>query len=336
MENKPSQELKLGISVVIPNFNGRDLLEKNIPPVLESLNKAAVDYEIIVSDDASTDDSVLFLKKTFPQIKVITTDKNQGFSPTINNGIRQASKKLILALNSDVALTPDYFLPQFKYFERDDTFGVMGRIIGLEDDTLQDAAKYPDPTFWGKIKSTTNYLPRRLPAKEWLPSFFLSGANALMDREKVQLLGGFSELFAPFYGEDVDLSLRAWRLGWKCYYEHYAVCRHPASATIKKYNVPKKIKLVMERNKLIFHDLHLDGIMRLKWNIYVVLRLILYSLSFRFVYWQALKMYLKSRNSIHLDVMNFNKVSSTRKCSSTSEVIKQLKHKISCLNGEII
>ena len=65
------------ISIVIPNYNGRDLLEKNIPSLLAALNN--FDFEIIVVDDCSSDDSVQFLKDTYPNVIVIKSNKNQGF-----------------------------------------------------------------------------------------------------------------------------------------------------------------------------------------------------------------------------------------------------------------
>ena len=145
------------ISVVIPNYNGRALLEKNIPPLLKALHKSEKDFEIIVSDDASTDDSVAFLQQNFPAIKVISAPKNNGFSVTINKGIMAAEKDLVLALNSDVVLHEDYFIPQFKYFDAADTFGVMGWIDTENGDRIQDAAKYPE---WkiSQVKATKNYL----------------------------------------------------------------------------------------------------------------------------------------------------------------------------------
>src|SRR5436190_15076638 len=111
----------LSISVVIPNYNGRDLLESNLPATYTALKIANVDYEIIVSDDASTDDSVNFLKKKYPAIKIIENKTNRGFSPTINTGIFAATKDLVFALNSDVKITGDYFTPQLNYFSNKDT-----------------------------------------------------------------------------------------------------------------------------------------------------------------------------------------------------------------------
>lgn len=229
---------------------------------MEAALFAKLDYEIIVTDDASKDNSVTFLRERFPLVKVIESQFNQGFSTNINKGIFAAKNDLVLLLNSDVELTMEYFAPQLKYFKNEDTFGVMGRI---EDKTgkIQDAAKYPAMK-GSQIIATKNFLVENLrPA---IPTFFLSGANALIDRKKLMELRGFDEIFSPFYMEDVDLSLRAWRLNWRCFYEQEAVCYHATSATINAHNKRKKIKIIAKRNKFMLHAIHLSGLHRLLWQ----------------------------------------------------------------------
>jgi GT2 family glycosyltransferase len=291
------------ISVVIPNYNGSGLLESNLPSVYAALKKTNADYEVIVADDASTDGSVNFLKKNFPEIKIIESKINKGFSPTINAGIFAATKDLVLALNSDVKLTEDYFIPQLKYFTKEDTFGVMGRIIGMSDNKVQDAAKYPE-TKGMKLKTTRNYLIKDCPADFWTPTLFLSGANALMDRRKLFELKGFDEIYAPFYVEDVDLSLRAWRLGWKSYYEHQSICRHPASVTIENYHKKTEIKTTSLRNRFIFHAIHLDKKDFFLWKIQVLITLLFSWFPLERSNFRAYREYLKKQDEIKVSKNN--------------------------------
>jgi len=245
------------ISVVIPNYNGKHLLEANLPSIYAALKFATINYEVIIIDDASADDSILFIQHYYPDIKLLINESNKGFSPTINKGIFAAQHELVLALNSDVQLSIDYFIEQLKYFVAPDTFGVMGKIIGLKDSKIQDGAKYPKISFKG-IKTTFNYMPISETSEIWLPSFFLSGANALINREKLWQLGGFNELYAPYYYEDADLGIRAWRMGWKCYFESKSICMHSASSTISKLK-PEKVRIIIERNRILFNHLHLMG-----------------------------------------------------------------------------
>ena len=187
--------MKHSISVVIPNYNGRDLLETNLPSVYSALQTSGIsNFEIIIPDDDSIDSSVNFIKTNYPDIILIENKVNKGFAGNTNTGIFKAKKDLVMILNSDVKLTDDYFSPLLKYFDKPDTFGVTGRIIGLDFDKIQDAAKYPKYSF-GSIASTTNYICK---TRSLLNSFFLTGANALIDRKKLMELGGFNQLFNPY------------------------------------------------------------------------------------------------------------------------------------------
>lgn len=250
-----SKSLPTSISVVIPNYNGKHLLETNLPSVYTALKFVNLNYEIIVVDDASADDSVSFVQQHYPEIILLKNEVNKGFSPTINKGIFAAKHELVLALNSDVQLTEDYFVEQLKYFEASDTFGVMGHITDTDSPRVQDSGKFPKISFKG-IKTTYNYIPLTKTIETWLPSFFLSGANALMDRTKLMELKGFDEIFAPYYYEDADLGIRAWRAGWCCYVEPKSICMHSISSTIGKVK-PNKVKIIAERNRIILNHLHL-------------------------------------------------------------------------------
>jgi GT2 family glycosyltransferase len=261
------QQLKT-ISIVIPNYNGSKLLATYLPFTFAAANNAGVAYEVIVVDDASADDSVAFLQEHYPQVKVLVNAQNSGFSYTCNQGIAAAQHELILLLNSDVKLMPGYFEQQFKYFEADDTFGVMGRIIDMDGDRIQDAARMPK---FNGLKLKTNFFYYTNNDTDRLYTFYLSGANALIDAAKLKEIGGFYELFSPFYCEDMELSIRAWKLGWKCYYEHQSVCRHQVSATTRGLKKPKWIKSTYYRNRFYMHALHLNGLALLGWYIQISL-----------------------------------------------------------------
>lgn len=286
--------MKKSISVVIPNYNGSNLLRENLPYVFRALKSSSItDYEIIVPDDASSDDSVSFLNNNYPDIILVENKTNKGFSGNVNSGLLKAKKDLVLVLNSDVQLQEKYFVPLLKYFDDDKTFGVMGRIISMNDDKIQDGAKFPSFNF-AQIISTKNYLVEN---RNSLFSFFLSGANALIDREKLLQLGGFNELFNPYYGEDVDLGISAWRAGYKLYYEHNAICRHPNSATIKKES-SKKIKFISKRNKFILHYLHLNSFEFSIFFLISILRSILKLFLMDFIYVKAFISFLKMRKKV--------------------------------------
>ena len=311
---------KNSISAVIPNYNGRLLLEKNIPLLVKALKKSEKDFEIIISDDSSSDDSVSFLMQNFPSIKVLVSEKNSGFSVTVNKGIMAAVKDLVFVVNSDVALQEDYFLTQFKYFALPDTFGVMGRIDTENGDRTQDAAKYPE---WkmSQVNATKNYLITN-PLKDfWVPTFFLSGANALMDRKKLQFLGGMDEIFSPFYYEDVDLGIRAWRMNWKCYYDHEAVCFHPLSTTIGKYHKRKNVRVISKRNKLILHAIHLEGVKRIWWTTEVLVQALFRWMLLDKKWYQSFYFFLKAGLQVKLSRERLEKQFASNKSHLSLETV---------------
>ena len=249
--------MQKSVSIVIPNYNGKHLLEQYLPSVFVAAQKANTEFEVIVIDDGSKDDSINFLKEQYQDVKLLINDKNRGFSYTCNHGIREAKYELILLLNSDVKLTPDYFEHQWKYFSKADTFGVMARIMSFDETKIEDAARL---LYYSgcRIKANKFYYSEN-PQDEDVYTAYLSGANALVDAKKLKELGGFDEIFSPFSSEDFDLSLRAWQLGWKCYYEHRAFCFHHISGSTKTQIKSDFIKKIYYRNRFFLQRIQLNG-----------------------------------------------------------------------------
>lgn len=280
------------ISVVIPNYNGRQLLEQNLPSVHEALNNAETDFEIIITDDCSTDSSVAFIRQNYPLVRLIINDKNQGFSASCNRGIEIAEKDLILLLNTDIELNKDFFESQFKYFEFPDTFGVMSKIIGAQNGETQDTARFLKYSGF-KIKANNFY---HLENEDFLtPTAYLSGANALIDTKKLKDIGGFDEIFSPFYCEDFELGLRAWRLGWKCYYDPKSYCIHDHSSTTKNYRTRNWVKAIFFRNRLFVHAIHLSRTRLVFWFLQITfIDMPFMWIGLKFYYYKSFGMFLNN------------------------------------------
>ena len=294
-----------GLTVVIPNYNGVQLFQQTLAPLFDTLATLPCPFEVIVVDDCSTDESLIYLQSKYPSIRLFRNEKNSGFATTINKGIKEAKYELILLLNSDIILTKDYFHHQFRYFSDSNTFGVMGRIIGWDNDVIQDAARYPKFHML-KIKTSFNYVVKP-ESKDVVYTLYLSGANALVKRDKIVEIGGFDELYSPFYVEDCDLSLRAWRMGWKCYYEHKAVCRHRTSSSIKSKNKKQYIETIYNRNKLYLHGIHLPGYLLPLYIMQMILESLFKAVLFRFtllkavgLFFSNLNNWMRSRNKMRL------------------------------------
>jgi GT2 family glycosyltransferase len=287
-----------GLSIVIPNYNGVDLFPHTLPTIYAAAQSLLFPYEIIIVDDCSTDDSLSFLKTHYSNIRIVENKQNSGFAVTANRGVKAAAHNLVLLLNNDVQLTPNYFEPQLRHFEQGDTFGVMGRIVGWNDDRIQDGAKYP--YFHGvKIKTSGNYLLEEEAAmQQGLFSIYISGANAFLSKEAFLACGGFNELFSPFYVEDYELSLRAWRLGYKCYYQHNAVCRHKTSVAIKSKSNERFVETVYNRNKMFLHAIHLSTGERYVYYFLLLSELCLRLLTGRWTYLKSLTLFVCAHGEV--------------------------------------
>ncbi|MDR3693106.1 glycosyltransferase family 2 protein [Mucilaginibacter sp.] len=252
-------DTRKSVSIVIPNYNGRHLLQEYLPYTYEVVIAAGIIYEIIIVDDGSKDGSVEFIRSAYPEIKLVVNPENKGFSYACNRGIEIAQHELILLLNADVKLTPGYFDQQWKYFLRWDTFGVMGRIIDMEGDHILEAALMPKLSGY-QIK--THYLYYSENEKDRMLTWYLPVTNALVNAEKLKKMGGFYKLFETGNGAGRELSVRAWRLDWKCYYENQAICRRSAAEFKKSH--------LYFHDTYFLHAIHLGGFELFAWHVQII------------------------------------------------------------------
>lgn len=252
--------MKDSISVVLPNFNGRNLLQKNLPSLLAALGN--IENEIIVVDDCSSDDSVKFLKETYPDIKTVCNEVNLGFSATCNKGINTAQLRLLCVANTDVTFTPDYFTNMIREFDDTSLFAVKGDIVNYSE-SFDDIIN-TDRT--GRVYYKRGFL-RFGTSKPLSNRTMLSGSDGhyvalgccfVCNREMMLQLEGFDEIYSPFYWEDSDLAQRALESGFKLLYLPESKVFHQASSTISNYRSKSQRRLVSNRNKFLFTWRHLD------------------------------------------------------------------------------
>lgn len=265
------------LSIIIPNYNGEALLRRYLPSVIQAVENITFSTEIIISDDASSDGSLEVLAE-FPTVKVIRREVNGGFSEAINTGIRAAQGTIFLLLNTDVELEPD-FLHHFQdYFKDDQVFAVSTAGFDMKTGHPMDGGKIG---FWklGMPKTTKNYYEehagsRNIPKP--YPSFTVSGPFFFCDGDKVRQLNGFDTLYSPFMFEDIDLTYRALKRGWKIYWEPKLRARHEHSSTLKKVARPFRIKIISKRNQIMFVllNIHSPRLMASFW-FFLLLRLLL-------------------------------------------------------------
>ncbi|MCW8900385.1 MAG: glycosyltransferase family 2 protein [Gammaproteobacteria bacterium] len=255
---------KPGISVVIPNYNGKSLLEQNLPSIYVALEQANVEYEIIVTDDCSSDDSIEFLKSTYPDIRVISTETNLGFSGNCNNGIKNASLTLTCVTNTDVNFDINYFKNALPYFADENLFAVKGKIVNYEGDpenitTINETCLTYIKR--GIIRFKCDIEPDNKKINKNIGGQYVGlGCCFVANTHHLKSIGGFYEIFSPYYWEDSDLAITALEYGYNLIYEKDCVIYHNHGSTISKTQAKLKRKIISNRNKFIFTWLHLKGI----------------------------------------------------------------------------
>lgn len=249
-------ETTKSISIVLPNYNGSDLLKDNLPYVITAAECYPGLAEIIVVDDASEDHSIEYLEEHFPEIRTIKIDNNIGFAGTCEVGIRAARHDIVLLLNTDVRVTEDFIAPLIAHFSDTSVFVVSAVSFRGDHTTPLESVKIP---FFkrGYLKFMTVPDPDLLLAAsaEGSPpiyTFYAVGAHCAIDRQKYLALGGFDNLYHPYYWEDVDLCYRAWKNGWKSIVEPRSVVYHMLSGPIRADNRSSDIANTIRRNRILF------------------------------------------------------------------------------------
>lgn len=236
-------------SVVIPNWNGRDLLEKYLPSVEAALGGNAAN-EIIVVDNGSSDGSAEFLRQNFPRVKTLALDKNLGFGGGSNAGIRAAANDIVVLLNSDMRVDAGFLAPLLAGFSDEKVFAVSCQIF------LSDPARRREETGLteGRWRRGALRVGHRADAEvnEAYPCFYGGGGSCAFDRKKLIELGGFDPLYEPFYLEDTDLGYLAWKRGWKVLYQPASVVYHEHRGTIGKKFHADEISAVLKKNFILF------------------------------------------------------------------------------------
>ena len=236
------------VSVIIPAYNNFKLLKQFLPHVLRTMRSGD---ELIITDDASTDQTNEYLIKKFNlklvqenakyrfyqnsrfsyqdkvvRVVLIANRKNLRFAGNINQAVKLAKHNLIFLLNSDVKPEKNVLDILVPHFEKDpNLFAVSCLEYEGKDKKAPRAGKNK---LWYEFGLFTHSKADDFQAGE---TAWASGGSAMFNRKKWLELGGFDEKFYPAYWEDVDLSLRARKKGWRVYFEPKAVVYHQHEST---------------------------------------------------------------------------------------------------------
>ncbi|MGN0177078.1 MAG: glycosyltransferase family 2 protein [Methanobrevibacter sp.] len=251
----------MDLSVVIVNYQTFELTKNTINSIFE--NKYSFDYEVLVVDNASKDDSLSRLKEYFgDEVYFIASKDNEGFAAGNNQALRVAQGKYVLLLNSDTIVWKNTLENIYEYMEKHTDVGACGCRVLLENGELDKACKRSFPnvknSFFRLFHIPSNsddndYNLDNLPDDEIYEIDCLTGAFMFMRSDTLKEVGLLDETFF-MYGEDIDLCFRIKKAGWKIIYYGQSKLTHLKGASSKK----QKSKLIYEfyRAMYIYYKKH--------------------------------------------------------------------------------
>lgn len=252
------------LSIIIVNWNGGELLRRCVESVRHA--QPSVEYEIVVVDNASSDESLACLRASDvarelgPRLQVVENADNRGFGRANNQAFALTSSPLIFLLNPDTEVTEgsiDRLISVLRSGER--VGGVGPKLLNADGSTQVSVWRSNSPAAWETLLTGLRLhklLPRRvrgelLLAEHWDYSHrrevgMLSGAAMLVRREVIEEVGGFDERF-HMYGEDNEWCARITRAGWKLVFEPAAVIiHHGARSSSKRWDSLEKLRVQTE------------------------------------------------------------------------------------------
>ena len=236
--------MKYPISIIIPVYKNYEMFYQ----YLEINKKYFEGCEVIVMNDYPLENISKPVQKIYPESIVINNKKNLGFAENVNRGVLKATRNYIFLMNSDVVLRDDSFLTALKHFKTDSKLFAVGfaqiekegKIVGANRSYFENGLINHNQ------QSITNH-------QQLISNFWAEGGSSIFKKKLFIDLGLLDELFNPFYWEDIDLSYRAWKAGYKILYDLSIKVEHHHESTIGKYFDKSRILKTAFRNKLIFH-----------------------------------------------------------------------------------
>lgn len=253
------------ISLVIPNFNGEGILKKNLPRIISAVS----DAEIIIVDDASTDESIKEIQNYNAKLKIIKNAKNMGFASTVNRGVEEAEGELVVLLNTDVVPEEGFLKAALPHFNDPKVFAV-----GF----MQKCDEEGNIIFRGRGigKFSRGFLIHSRGEVDKDDTLWVSGGAGVFRKKIWQTLGGMNPLYNPFYWEDIDICYRALKAGYKLVFERNSTVIHNQNkGAIRSNYINSDIKIIAYRNQIIFVWLNItDALFLIEHFLYLPVHLV--------------------------------------------------------------
>lgn len=234
-------------SIIIVSLNGRDRIQ--MP--LDSLRQCELfGGEIILVDNGSTDGLSKFVRKNYPEVRIVRSPKNLGFAGGNNLGIMNAKGEILVLLNDDTEPEPDWLVPFEKAFREDTELGIAGcKLIYPDKKTIQHLGGYMEPNGLSKHVSYGDEVDKGEDCRSFEVDY-VTGAAFAIRRKMMKKVGILDPGFWPIYFEETDYCERAKKAGWKIKIFPESVVVHYESQTTDRYS-PRFLRLY-HRNRWRF------------------------------------------------------------------------------------
>ncbi|NQT89754.1 MAG: glycosyltransferase family 2 protein [Candidatus Omnitrophica bacterium] len=237
------------VNIIVLNYNGMELLKECLPSIMEASKKTSHECRVTVLDNRSTDDSEAFIRKNFPEAVVYVAGSNRVFC-SFNEIAGDVDDDILVLMNNDIKVEPDFIDPLIGAFQAHEDAFLAGPKCLMFDGKTYDGAK---SKWWlekGMLKSGSRYEGYEAAIDK--EGYTMQAGFGAFDRKKFIELGGFDDLYLPGIAEDMDLCYRAWKKGYKGYYEPRSLIYHIGQASFKKAFGSRKIMELAHRNTLLF------------------------------------------------------------------------------------
>lgn len=201
------------ISFVIPVFNGLEYTKELLSALNNTLNDCNFNYEILIGDNMSIDGTRDFLATIAdPRVKVILNEKNLFYGGNVNNLVKIANGKILVILNNDLMLTPNWLEPMLDVYDKEERIGIITNIqLNPENQKICHAGLVFDPK--GRPMHI-RYNLKEFPTEEYSERRAVTGACTVINRELFLKFEGYDESFRNGF-EDTDLCLRMTQDGYR-------------------------------------------------------------------------------------------------------------------------
>lgn len=222
--------MKINVSVIIPNWNGKELLKLSLSSLAKQTYKS---FEIIVVDNGSTDDSISFVDKNYPEVKIVRLDKNYGFATAINIGVKQSASEYVALLNNDTEADENWLSEIVKCAERNpEIASFCSKLLNYDNRRKIDGIGILVNEV-GQARSIGWEEEDHGQYDQEMPIFGATGGAALFKKDIFIKVGMFDEHYF-MYSEEVDWAFRAQFRGYKSLYCPKAIVYHKHKASSGK------------------------------------------------------------------------------------------------------